>query len=410
MLRLCSFTLLFLICGSLLPVVALPIVSNVRAVQRAGGNMVDIFYDLTFEAGRAHVVVHLSDDDGETYTLVPSTLSGHVGARVSSGVNRHIVWDAGRDLPDTYAENMRARVTVAPESLPPLSFVLIPRGNFQMGDSLNEGNIRMEQPVHTVWLETYIMSRTLITKAQWDAVRTWAIISGRGYTDLPVGGGKGADHPVYGVSWFEAVQWLNALSEMEGLTPVYTVGGEVLRSGQPLRVDIAYAADGYRLPTEAEWEKAARGGLAGRRFPWGNTISHSQGNYNSAIDRTSQSYDVSPTTGHHPDWVKGGTPYTSPVETFAPNAYGLHDMVGNLWQWCNDWYQVDYYKESPSTAPKGPDDYVQYFLRVVRGGSWDVSAFACRVAMRNSRNPFRETSTEQIGDIGFRAVRTAGSP
>ena len=142
------------------------------------------------------------------------------------------------------------------------------------------------------------------------------------------------------VNWYDVVKWCNARSEMEGRTPCYTASDSVYKTGKPGGVsDIScnFSASGYRLPTEVEWEYAVRGGLSGKHFPWGDTTTHSQANYRS---RSSYTYDVSPTLGFHPDYDEGGYPYTSPVGSFAANSYGLHDMAGNVFEWCWDWRSV----------------------------------------------------------------------
>ncbi|MDX2109162.1 MAG: leucine-rich repeat protein [Verrucomicrobiota bacterium] len=265
-------------------------------------------------------------------------------------------------------------------------FALIPAGEFQMGDSLGDG-FSVELPVHTVYTSAFYMGRTDVTKAQWDAVRTWALT--HGYTDLPTGGGKGSTHPVHTVSWYDCVKWCNARSESEDLTPVYSVSGSVYRTGQN-NPTINYSANGYRLPTEAEWEKAARGGLSGQRFPWGNTITHSQANYYS---HSSYTYDISPTRGSHPTYNNGSYPYTSPVGSFAPNGYGLYDMAGNVWQWCGDW------SGAYSTNPTGPG-FGSY--RVLRGGDWRVDAFYARVSYRSGKK-----TADSFNYIGFRLARSS---
>jgi formylglycine-generating enzyme required for sulfatase activity len=103
------------------------------------------------------------------------------------------------------------------------------------------------------------------------------------YTDLAAGNGfypsKGANHPVHSITWYDMVKWCNARSEKDGLTPCYTLSGSVYRTSYSDDVVCNWAANGYRLPSEAEWEKAARGDLSGKRFPWGDRISQSQANY-----------------------------------------------------------------------------------------------------------------------------------
>ena len=166
-----------------------------------------------------------------------------------------------------------------------------------------------------------------------------------------------------------------------------------MRSGTNAPV-VSWAANGYRLPTEAEWEKGARGGLVGKRFPWGDTITHSQANYFS-VDGLS--YDLSPTVGVHPTYAVGAEPYTSPVGSFAPNGYGLNDMAGNVWQWCWDWYGT--YDTGTPTDPRGPTSGSS---RVFRGGGWSNRATNCRSAYRAGSDP-----DSGGGNIGFRLARSS---
>ena len=203
------------------------------------------------------------------------------------------------------------------------------------------------------------------------------------------------------VNWFDAVKWCNARSEKDGLTPCYYTSAALVTvyTNGVLTISnswVNWSANGYRLPTEAEWEKATRGGVANHRFPWSDTdeIQHARANYNSSI---SLSYDTSPTRGFHPAYTNGGFPYSSPVGSFAPNGYGLYDMAGNVWEWCWDWYSAGYYNISPSTNPKGADTGS---LRVLRGGSCGGIAIGLRVTDRNGEIP-----TFKYGDVGFRCVR-----
>ncbi len=211
--------------------------------------------------------------------------------------------------------------------------VLIPAGEFQMGSNYGDGD---EKPVHTVYLDAFYIDKYEVTNAQYKKFMDATGYKAPEYWNDP--DLNKPDHPVVGVSWYDAV---------------------------------AYAEwAGKRLPTEAEWEKAARGGLVGKRYPWGDSISHDDANYDG--------------TGGKDRWE-----YTSPVGSFAPNGYGLYDMAGNVWEWCSDWYYRFYYFSlyyrfyyfrSPRANPRGPDSGT---IKVLRGGSWVDLVDILRVSLRN---------------------------
>jgi formylglycine-generating enzyme required for sulfatase activity len=282
-----------------------------------------------------------------------------------------------------------ATVTVTAVTTP-ADMALIPAGSFTMGDTL-DGDINA--PPVTVNVSAFYMGKYEVTKALWDEVRTWAISNG--YTDLRAGAGKASNHPVQTISWLDVVKWCNARSQKEGLTPVYTVSGAVMKTGTTAPT-VNWSANGYRLPTEAEWEKAARGGVSGKRFPWGDTISHSQANY---YAYSGNSYDLSGAVNkYHPTYATGSFPYTSPVGAFAANGYGLYDMAGNVQEWCWDWYGASTYVNG-ATDPRGVNSG---WLRVYRGGSWLNNANYCRVAYRVFHYP-----SDAYSNFGFRVARSS---
>lgn len=277
-------------------------------------------------------------------------------------------------------------------------FVRLESGAFEMGNAVTAEGFTDELPVHTVTTRAFYIGKTPITWLRWRTVRDWAVTNGS--PDLAdTGAGKADDHPVIGISWNDAVKWCNAASRMEGLTEVYyTDSGHT----QPYRTGsieltsamVAWTANGYRLPTETEWERAARGGLAGQRFPNGMTLSHLQANY---VGSARFDYDVSGATEQGPASAATGVlPWTSPVGSLAANDLGLHDMAGNVWEWCWDRYSADAYAHTLDTDPSGPDSGA---YRVIRGGSWDEDAEHARVS-------HREADLADRASYGLRVVRS----
>jgi formylglycine-generating enzyme required for sulfatase activity/serine/threonine protein kinase len=328
---------------------------------------------------------------------VPAIHVGLTGKRKERDVSGVIamrlmddVWKIlGIEPPPSDAAKIRGDANAKVEDLTPAleGFALIPAGSFSMGDALGDGKAD-ELPVHEVYVSAFFMARHEVTRALWDKIRTWGIE--HGYNDLPEGKGKADNHPVYLINWDDIVKWCNARSEMDGLVPCYTVGGKVYKSGTG-RPACDRSANGYRLPTEAEWEKAARGGISGMRFPWGNEISHTQANFN---NQGKESYQAG-STGNHPTYIEG----TSPVGVFKANSYGLYDMAGNVWEMCSDWYSIKYYASSAAKDPQGPDTGSK---RVLRGGSWFNTGEKCRIAERGlNANPF-----ERFLTYGFRLARS----
>ncbi len=177
-----------------------------------------------------------------------------------------------------------------------------------------------------------------------------------------------------------------------GLTLAGTTTGNFSGAGP---VFANWSAKGCRLPTEAEWEKSARGGLSGQRFPWGNTINENLANYCGIT--ANYAYDLGPDGFNAIGSVGGVFPYSTPVGTFAPNGYGLYDMAGNVQEWCWDWYGTPY---AGGTDPRGPASGEG---RVFRGSGWSDGAIRCRSGYRGEAPP-----GYRIGDLGFRSVLPPG--
>jgi formylglycine-generating enzyme len=266
--------------------------------------------------------------------------------------------------------------------------VPVPAGSFTMGDT--EDGESDAIPTN-VMVSGFYMDTNLVSYGQWQLVHAWAVSNGYGFANA--GLGKATNHPVQSVDWFDMVKWCNARSQLAGLAPVYCTDTNLtlLYTNLETAPYVNWTANGYRLPTEAEWEKAARAGLSGLRFPWGDTISESQANYYG--DTNDYGYDLGP-NGYNTNFDTGGQPYTSPVGYFPPNGYGLYDMSGNALEWCGDWYATTY---AGGADPHGP---ASGSYRVMRGGYWNYASVRARCANRNISAPVNSANY-----FGFRCVR-----
>ena len=253
--------------------------------------------------------------------------------RAKDGDDQNGAWSAVQSL----------NVTAAPQG-----FVHVAGGTFQMGSTDSEA-YSDESPVHSVTVDSFYMAETEVTFDQYDAYCTATGISkpdDRGW-------GRGSRPAIY-VSWYDAVKYCNWLSEQEGLSKVYNISGTSVTWNQ--------SANGYRLPTEAEWEYAARGGAQSNGYKYSGSNN---------LDEVGWYWDNSGSKTH-------------PVKGKKANELGLYDMSGNVWEWCWDWYGSTYYSSSPGANPTGPSSGSN---RVRRGGSWDGSARSLRVANRYSYSP-----------------------
>ncbi len=250
------------------------------------------------------------------------------------------------------------------EPITGMNFVWIEKGCFQMGQMPMETRLLKrevgdrdydkyyadELPTHKVCLDGFWMGAHEVTQGEWSKIM--------GFN--PANFNISDNYPVDMVSWADTQEFINKLNKTnkEGL---------------------------FRLPTEAEWEYGARAGAAGTMYHTGETITPEQANFNGTIPfgmNLRQDYRKSPT----------------PVDSFPANKFGLHDMHGNVWEWCNDWYGEKYYEKSPGRNPLGPDTGE---MKVLRGGSWFRYAGHIRSATR-----YKNRLTGQFADTGFRLVKS----
>jgi formylglycine-generating enzyme required for sulfatase activity len=373
-----------------------PVVSNIRPSQIAGTKNVQILYDVSDADGDAlTITIQISGDAGLTYTIPATALSGHIGANVSPGNNRSIIWNAGVDWNGQLVTTAKVRIAASDGTFPapPPGMAYIPSGPFQMGGNLD--GMTDALPTHNVQVDAFFMDRTEVSKELWQSVQSWS--TAHGYTGLSAGTFAAAGHPVQTITWYDMVKWCNARSEKENLTPVYYTDlaqTVVYRTGNVNLTNalVKWTANGYRLPTEAEWEKAARGGPLGKRYPWGDTIAGSQANYSGSGDPFEAAGTPTTPVGYY-----NGSQVPAGVD--MANGYGLYDMSGNVWEWCWDWYDATYYgNAAANNNPRGPAAAQSY--RVPRGGAWFGSTYDLLCARR-----FANAPGNAVVIYGFRCVR-----
>ncbi|MCD6364809.1 MAG: formylglycine-generating enzyme family protein [Planctomycetes bacterium] len=242
-----------------------------------------------------------------------------------------------------------------------IEMIAVPAGEFLMGSVDGPAD---EKPVRRVRVGAFYMDKYEVTQEAFEAVlgrnpSKWA----------------GSRKPVERVGWFAAIQYCNARSLADGLEPCYDLETQLCD----------FSANGYRLPTEAEWEYACRAG-----------------------SKTAYSFGRDKTALKNFAWFKANSgSATHPVGLKKPNAWGLHDMHGNVWEWCNDRYDKSYYSQAPASNPTGPAGGDE---RVLRGGSWASEAARCRSACRNSEEPGFADVCFGYEAYGFRCVRNAAAP
>ena len=275
---------------------------------------------------------------------------------------------------DVEAQSLREKIEklTTMTTSPGMVMRLIPSGKFYMGSHDSDEFMRNnEHPQHRVSI-----TKPLYVGIYQVTQRLFIELMGYNPSTSMIHDGN----PVDSVSWFSAAEFCNKLSEIEGLPPYYTIADARRRNNKSIEfADISVSGgNGFRLPTEAEWEYTCR---AGSITPWcfGDLV-----------------LDV----GHYAWYYDNAQLETHPVGSKKPNAWGLYDMHGNVMEWCNDWYNDFYYQQDvPEEDPAGPEDGLS---RVLRGGAWQFGAEATRSAYRNSANPDSMSNV-----IGFRVVRDA---
>lgn len=332
-----------------------PTVSNLNAQQVPGTEVVQINFDLAESEGLpCWIFVQVDRDNLDNWIVPVHALSGDAGPGILPGSNKSIQWNAGLDYDHQYIPITKVKVLA--HSLVdgvPEDMVLVPAGSYTMGSNEVGGS---SIPEHMVYLDAFWIDKYEVTNLEY---KRFCDATSRAYPLDPGFSGMSnyfinyPSYPVVNVNYADAT---------------------------------AYASwAGKRLPTEAEWERAAKGAADNRLWPWGSI-------FNAEINETAFHANIS---GTDDGWA-----YTSPVGSYPTGVSptGCLDMAGNVWEWVNDWYDAAYYSSSPTNNPPGP---VSGTNRVLRGGGWDNGSSYARCAYRSYTTP-----TGRGNNVGFRCART----
>ena len=363
-----------------------PIVTNVVAAQMAGTGNVRITFDVSDADGdQVAARVICSSDNGVTFDLLPVSVSGDANRPMSPGAGKEIIWDAARDYPGRYWAQVVARVVVSDGPVASGEMVFVPGGAFYMGSTSGPSD---EQPQHAVYVDPFYIDKYEVTNAELQAFidaggyTTQAFWSADGWAwrvsntvTEPLYWGDESYHsgpgypgfPVIGVSWFEAEAYANFV--------------------------------GKRLPTEAEWEKAARAPDT-RTYPWGDQpLSPDRANYDNSGDPFGRSTPV----GFYNGQLFPNPPFQT---TDSPGPLGTYDQAGNVWELVRDWYDGNYYSTSPTNNPTGPQNGT---YKVVRGGSWNNDSPQLLDYLRVANRGYATVGVyrwARLYHVGFRCARS----
>ncbi len=335
---------------ALLACMALPAqkVTNIRVEQDPVLRYYKVSFDLEGKADELYQIKAVPYKADRQLTKLRYLAGAGITELCAAGKDLRIFWEP--IMEGFESEGWQFRITAKAF---PKDMVWVEGGTFQMGSNDGESD---EKPVHQVILSSFWIGKYELTQKEWTEVM------GSNPSHF-----KGDDLPVEQVSWYDAVDYCNKRSVKEGLSPCY--------SGSGVNISCAWSADGYRLPTEAEWEYAARGGRQSKAYKY------------------SGSNDISAVAWYY----ENSGSKTHKVGTKAANELGLYDMSGNVWEWCWDWYDSGYYAKSQGPDPKGAGSGS---YRDLRGGSWGNGDYYCRVADRGNFDPDRRDY-----DYGFRVAR-----
>ncbi len=347
------------------------------AVGDDGANGIATSYDVRYALTASEDWVAMIEATGEPVPQEAGEVERFVVGGLESGMTYYFrLRVIDEDANESNFSNEVSGLTMFP----------VPAGSFTMGSDAGEGEYD-EDPEHTPTISAFYIDPYEVTNGMFAAALNWA--AEQGLVDLTSseigqpGGGKNyidlggsldasnecrvtfdgatfgvesgyTDHPVVFVTWYGAAAYCNWRSTQDGRTPCYDMS----------TWECNIAADGYHLPTEAEWEKAARGDVDERTYPWGEDLSCSLCDYSGCGGR--------PVAVDDPSYAGGVSPY------------GPTHMAGNVWEWCNDWYDEAYYASSPTTDPAGPDAGT---ARVLRGGAWYAAGIFVRCANRSRSDP-----------------------